>query len=156
MLLHAEHAGPDALARFRREAEALAALKHDGIVEVYEVGQHDGTPFLSLEYAEGGTLDRRLAGNPQPPRDAAAGVERLALAVQAAHTAGIVHRDLKPANVLIADGPDVPLASCRLRVTDFGLAKRDGDQGKTASGVVMGSPPYMAPEQAAGRSKEVG
>src|SRR5262245_52916256 len=100
MILHADHAGTEDRLRFQREAEALAKLRHEHIVQVYEVGEHDGKPFISLEYVEGGSLDRQLKGTPLPPCEAAALVERLAGAVQCAHDAGIIHRDLKPANVL--------------------------------------------------------
>src|SRR5262249_56660156 len=104
---------------------------------------------FSLEFCPGGALDRKLAGTPLPPREAAALVEKLARGIQAAHAKGIVHRDLKPANVLLAeDGtPKVP---------DFGLAKMLGQAGQTVTAAVMGTPSYMAPEQAAGKAKEVG
>ncbi len=107
-------------------------------------------PFVALELLEGGSLDDRLAGNPQPGRPAAELMITLARAVHVAHEAGIIHRDLKPANVLYtADG--VP------KITDFGLAKRvDSDEGHTQSGQIMGSPSYMAPEQARGHSRNVG
>jgi tetratricopeptide (TPR) repeat protein/tRNA A-37 threonylcarbamoyl transferase component Bud32 len=148
VVLAGSHAGPEALARFLREAETVARLKHPHVVQVYDYGSHDGTPFFSLEFLEGGSLADRLQGQPQPPAPAARMVQTLARAVQAAHDQGIVHRDLKPANVLLAaDGTP--------KVADFGLAKQ-GDAGKTASGEVLGTPSYMAPEQAGGRNKEVG
>src|SRR6516164_4457588 len=99
MILAGAHAGPDDVARFKAEAEAVARLQHPGIVQVHEVGDHDGLPFFSLEFVPGGSLAQRLHGTPLPPRQAAALVARLAPAVHAAHRAGIVHRDLKPANV---------------------------------------------------------
>src|SRR5262245_180400 len=102
MILHADHASAEAQARFLNEAEALGRLRHPNVVQVYEAGVHEGKPFFSLEYIEGGSLDRHLNGTPLPPREAAALVETLARAVQAAHEAGIVHRDLKPANILLA------------------------------------------------------
>ncbi|MBX9579160.1 MAG: serine/threonine protein kinase, partial [Gemmataceae bacterium] len=131
-------------ARFLAEAEAVAAVRHPGVVEVYEYGTHDGQPFFALEYCEGGSLAAKLGGKPLPAREAAALVERVARAVQAAHARGVVHRDLKPANVLLAaDGAP--------KVSDFGLAKRaDAGDGLTATGEVLGTPSYMAPEQAAG------
>ncbi len=138
------------LARFRLEAEAAARLQHANIVQIHEVGEHDGQPFFSLELVDGGSLERRLAGGPLPPRDAAALVATLARAMHYAHEQGVVHRDLKPANVLLArDGTP--------KITDFGLAKQlDADSGQTRSGVILGTPNYMAPEQAEGRTKEIG
>src|SRR6478609_9567589 len=100
VVLGAAHAGPDQLARFRAEATAAARLSHPNIVQVYEVGDHAGSPFFSLELVEGGTLADRLRGEPQPPRPAAELVRTLARAVEHAHSRGVVHRDLKPANVL--------------------------------------------------------
>ncbi len=149
MILAGDFAGPEEVARLRKEAEALGRLQHPNIVQIFEVGEAAGRPFCALEYVEGGALDRKLAGAPQPPREAAALVETLARAVHAAHQRHVVHRDLKPANILLtADG--VP------KITDFGLAKRLDEEGRTASGAVMGTPSYMAPEQARGRAGEVG
>ena len=150
MILDGAHAGPAQLTRFRAEAEAVARLRHANIVQIHEVGACGGRPFFSLEYVEGGSLDRTIRGMPLLPREAAALVEKLAQAMHAVHQQGIVHRDLKPANVLLtADGTP--------KITDFGLAKDLGDEsGRTASGVVMGTPSYMAPEQAAGKIKEIG
>jgi hypothetical protein len=149
MILSGGHASGDELARFRREAESLGELTHSNILQVYEVGEQDGLPYFSMEFCPGGSLDRRLAAKPLPGREAAGLVLTLARAVQAAHERGIVHRDLKPANVLLAaDGTP--------KVSDFGLAKRLGQQGRTASGAVMGTPSYMAPEQASGKGKEIG
>ena len=136
--------------RFRVEAEAVARLQHPHIVHVYEVGEQDGVPFFSMEFCPGGGLDRKLNGTPLPPREAAPLVENLARAFHAAHQAHVVHRDLKPANVLLT-GDGSP------KVTDFGLAKKlDGEGGQTQSGSIMGTPSYMAPEQAGGRWGEVG
>jgi hypothetical protein len=150
MILAGTHAGPQELARFRAEAEAVARLQHPNIVQVFEVGEAEGHPFFSLEYCPRGTLHANLRGTPLTPRKAAGLVEVLSRAMAAAHGAGIVHRDLKPANVLVA-------ADGRLKITDFGLAKRlDGSAGRTASGAIMGTPSYIAPEQAAGKAKEVG
>src|SRR5439155_26273443 len=113
---------PAHLARFRAEAEAVAAVRHPNVVQVYEVGEHEGRPFMALEYLPGGTLSGRVGrGRRLPPRAAADLVARLAGAVQAAHDQGIIHRDLKPSNVLFA-GPDDQADGPKL--TDFGLAKR--------------------------------
>jgi serine/threonine-protein kinase len=133
MVLAGGHAGPNELARFRAEAEAIAHLQHPNIVQIYEVGEHDGRPFFSLEYCPGGSLERELAGTPVRPREAAALTERLTRAMVAAHQKGVIHRDLKPANVLLAeDGTP--------KITDFGLAKRLDAAGQTASGAVVGTP----------------
>ena len=149
MILAGVHAGADELARFRGEALAVARLKHPNIVQIHDVGEVEGLPYFSLEFVEGGGLDRKLAGTPLPPKQAAALVETLARAMAVAHAAGLVHRDLKPANVLLAaDGTP--------KVTDFGLVKRLDAVGQTASGAVMGTPSYMAPEQADGQSKAIG
>jgi WD40 repeat protein len=150
MILSGAHAGPEERQRFLREAEAVARLQHPNIVQIHEVGEADGHPFFSLEFCPGGSLAARLNGTPLPPAQAAPLAEALARAVQAAHDAGVVHRDLKPANVLLmADGTP--------KVTDFGLAKKlDGEAGQTASGAILGTPSYMAPEQAAGESGKVG
>jgi serine/threonine protein kinase len=146
-------AGVDAdeaeLDRFKAEAEAVARLQHPNIVQIHEVGEHHGLPFFSLEYCPGGSLDRKLAGTPLPPAEAARLDEVLARAMHAAHQKGLIHRDLKPANVLFAeDGTP--------KITDFGLAKKLDEAGQTQSGAIMGTPSYMAPEQARGASKQVG
>ncbi|AWM35932.1 Serine/threonine-protein kinase PrkC [Gemmata obscuriglobus] len=158
LLLTGADASPDERARFRTEAEAVAALQHPNIVQVYEIGERDGCQFLALEYVEGGSLEERLGGAPQPPVVAAALVESLARAVHHAHQHGIVHRDLKPANILLhADGgPAAPLAEVTPKITDFGLAKRLGEASRTQTGAALGTPSYMAPEQARGKSQEVG
>jgi serine/threonine protein kinase len=150
MILSGAHAGEPELARFRSEAEAVARLQHPNVVQIHEIGEHAGLPYFSLEFVDGGSLQQHLAGTPQQPGAAAQLLETLARAVHAAHEKGIVHRDLKPANVLLTrDG--VP------KVSDFGLAKQlDADSGRTQSGAILGTPSYMAPEQAAGRTKEVG
>jgi tRNA A-37 threonylcarbamoyl transferase component Bud32 len=148
MILAGRHAGAADLQRFRTEAEAIARLRHPNIVAVYEVGEHEGRPFLSLEFCEGGSLDRKLAGNPLPPQKAAALVQTLAEAMQAAHQANVIHRDLKPANVMLG-GDGTP------RITDFGLARKLDEVGQTQTGAIMGTPSYMAPEQAESK-KDVG
>jgi serine/threonine protein kinase len=156
MILAGVHAGEQELARFRTEAEAVARLQHPHIVQIHEVGEADGTPYCALEYCAGGSLEKKLAGTPPPPGEAARLVQTLAGAVQAAHQAGIVHRDLKPANILLAS-PGRQSGELIPKVTDFGLAKKlDSATGQTASGAIMGTPSYMAPEQAGGQSKEVG
>jgi WD40 repeat protein len=150
MILNGEHAGREALARFRGEVEAIARLEHPNLVYVYEVGEQEGMPFFSMEFVAGGTLAARIAGRAQPPREAARMVETLARAMNAVHLRGVVHRDLKPGNLLLAaDGTP--------KITDFGLAKRlDAAGSPTLSGSILGTPSYMAPEQALGDSKRIG
>ncbi len=169
MILAGDFASPQELARFRAEAQAIAHLRHPNIVQIYEVGEERGCPYFSLEFIEGGTLARKVSGTPQPPRLAADLVAVLARAMRAAHQSGVVHRDLKPANVLLSFGRDpqgsadssiretINLNEMVPKITDFGLAKRlDSDSEQTRSGAIVGTPSYMAPEQAAGRVKEVG
>ena len=149
MVLAGANASPQDLARFRAEAEAVAQLAHPNIVQIFEIGEQGGCPFLALEYVGGGSLAQHLDGTPLPPKQAAETVLALARAVQHAHEKGIVHRDLKPANVLLADGTP--------KIADFGLAKRaDSNQAHTLTGAILGSPSYMAPEQAAGQSDRIG
>jgi len=150
MLLAGAHAGPEELSRFRREAEAIARLHHPNIVEIYEVGEKDAYPYVVLELVSGGSLAKVLAGTPLPARRAAELILELARAVQHAHERGILHRDLKPANVLLTeDGTP--------KITDFGLARRlDADRGDTRTGAVLGTPSYMAPEQAEGKVHDLG
>ncbi len=146
-----------ARARFLAEAEAAARLRHPGVVQVYEVGDAGGQPFLALEFCEGGSLADRLDGAPLPPERAAAVVEQLARAMHAGHLAGIVHRDLKPANVLLTTPPGRLPEPGEVKISDFGLARLlDADRGQTRSGMILGTPSYMAPEQAAGDNKSVG
>jgi serine/threonine protein kinase len=186
MILAGDAADAAEHARFRHEAEAVAQLQHPNIVQIYDLGEHAGQPYLALEYVPGGTLAHQL-GNPQPPHQAAQLVETLARAIHHAHERGIVHRDLKPANILLdrrtgcqpvqahtspkrqrGEGP-LPCASglCAPgqagslsydpKITDFGLVKRlEGGAGLTRTGDIVGTPAYMAPEQATGRSREVG
>jgi WD40 repeat protein/serine/threonine protein kinase len=136
--------------RFLREAEAVARLQHPNIVQVFEVGVQDGRPYFSQEYVDGGSLAQKLAGGPLPPEEAARLMETLARAVHHSHQRGIIHRDLKPSNVLLT-------AEGEPKVCDIGLAKRlDGEAGQTQTVAFLGTPCYMAPEQAEGNSKQVG
>ncbi len=150
MILHGAHANEELIERFRSEAQAIAKLRHPNVVQVYAVGLHDGLPFFALEYCSGGSLSEKFAKGRMPVNDAVDLLILLARAMQAAHEAGIVHRDLKPGNVLVdADGSP--------KVTDFGLAKQlDDDSNLTATGAVMGTPSYMAPEQAFGNIELIG
>jgi WD40 repeat protein len=140
----------DELARFDTEAEAIARLQHPSIAHVYEVGEYRGGPYLVLEYLQGGSLDQKLAGKPQPPRAAAGLVQTLARAIHHAHERGIVHRDLKPGNVLLtSDGTP--------KISDFGLAKLlEGEVGLTTSGIPLGTASYMPPEQVRAETNQVG
>jgi serine/threonine-protein kinase len=189
MILGGEHAADEERARFRMEAEAAARLQHPNIVQIYEVGESAGRPYLALEYIDGCSLQQQLEGKPQPPESAARLIETLARAMHYAHERGIVHRDLKPANILLQiettkdtkhtkkedtekvtvragaqqDGSDAASLSSDSRlswspkITDFGLAKRlDLDTQQTRTGEILGTPCYMAPEQAAGKVREIG
>jgi len=150
MILAGSYADAAEVARFKSEAEAVARLQHPHIVQIYEIGEAEGKPFFSLEFVEGGSLADKLDGTPLPSRQAAQLVGTLARAMHFAHERGIVHRDLKPANVLLTTAGEP-------KVTDFGLAKQlDSEKGQTQSGAIVGTPSYMAPEQAAGKSKEIG
>jgi serine/threonine protein kinase len=149
MILSGTHAGAAELLRFRTEGEAIARLQHPNIIQVHEVGEYEGKPFFSLEFCDGGSLERKLRGTPLPPVEAARLLGTLAGAMQAAHEKSVIHRDLKPANVLLSeDGTP--------KITDFGLAKKLDDVGQTQSGAIMGTPSYMAPEQAGGKTRELG
>jgi serine/threonine-protein kinase len=150
MLLVGPYARPQELERFQYEAEAVAALRHANVVQLYDVGDLDGRPYFTMEMVEGSSLQAKVAGTPQPAAWAAALTATLAGAVHHAHEGGIVHRDLKPANVLLtADGTP--------KVTDFGLARRlEDEKGVTLSGVPVGTPSYMAPEQARGDKNAIG
>ena len=138
-------AGDDELRRFQNEAEAVALLDHPGIVPIYEIGEDDGQKYFSMKLVRGGSLAERLATYKDDPKTVASLLAEVAEAVHHAHMRGILHRDLKPANILIdAEGHG--------HITDFGLAKRvEADAEMTASGAVLGTPAYMAPEQATGR-----
>ncbi len=156
-ILIGDHSSPSQIARFRNEGLTVARLRHPNIVQVYEVGEHNELPFITFEYIRGSSLDRKLTGEPIPSSQSAAVIAALARGVGVAHELGIVHRDLKPGNVLLDDQlPGVPGLGVP-KVTDFGLAKLIDDQsGLTRPDTVMGSPSYMAPEQAEGKTREVG
>ncbi|MFO0845262.1 MAG: serine/threonine-protein kinase [Gemmataceae bacterium] len=149
MVLAQAAGGPAETSRFHQEAEATARLQHPNIVQIYEVGEHEGCPYFVLEFVGGGTLAEQLHGTPLPVRRAVELAAALARGVQHAHEHGVLHRDLKPANVLLApDGTP--------KITDFGLAKRlDIDRRQTLKGAILGTPSYMAPEQAEGLSDEL-
>jgi len=150
MMLSGQFAQPEFVQRFRAEAEAIAQLQHPNIVAIHEVGEHEGQPYFTMDFVEGRTLAEIVREGPLPAQRAATYLKVIAEAVQYAHQHGILHRDLKPSNVLI-DTNDQP------RITDFGLAKRlTGDSELTLTGQVLGSPNYLAPEQAAGRQTDVG
>jgi serine/threonine protein kinase len=181
MVLNGAHAGPKELARFRAEAGVIARLQHPNIVQIYDVGEAAGRPYFALEFVAGGSLVQYLHGKPQPIRPAAQLVETLARAVHSAHASGVVHRDLKPANILLvptnqnlAIGPENrPNANALTtdrgalnaipKITDFGLAKCVAGDGETpgagsptVTGELLGTPQYMAPEQAAIPRQPVG
>jgi serine/threonine protein kinase len=147
MIVAGELATPQAVARFQAEAEAAANLDHPHIVAIYEVGEHDGQQYYAMRYVEGPSLAR------QPREDARIEARRLAViarAVHHAHQRGILHRDLKPSNILLEADGRAPL------VADFGLSKRiDGDRSLTETGALVGTPRYMAPEQAAAAQNPV-
>jgi eukaryotic-like serine/threonine-protein kinase len=150
MILAGDHAGQEAALRFLAEAEAIAKLQHPNIVQIFHTDTYAGHPYIEMEYVGGGSLADRLDGTPQPPGAAARLVETLARAMAEAHLLGVVHRDLKPGNILLTtDGAP--------KVADFGLAKLlNVASGLTRTDSVLGSPSYMAPEQAAGKTKEIG
>jgi tetratricopeptide (TPR) repeat protein len=140
---------PELLRRFENEAHAVAALKHPNIVQIFELGEHDTGPYFSIEYVAGGSLDDRLAKAPLSQQQAATILRDVALAVDHAHHHGIIHRDLKPTNILLTTD-DMP------KVSDFGLATDLSHDDQTVTGAVIGTPSYMAPEQAAGRRADIG
>jgi serine/threonine protein kinase len=200
MVLAGELASPETLSRFRVEARAVAQMQHPNLVQIHEVGEHDGRPYLAFEFVAGGGLDQRLRGEPQPPQAAARLIRTLAHAIQLAHSRAIVHRDLKPANILLATSTKppnsepraalrpsgiatetshpVPLSEPRTsssldnatrsgsdpgdpyglpKIGDFGLAKDlENDSQQTRTGAILGTPSYMAPEQAAGKTDAIG
>jgi serine/threonine protein kinase len=181
MLLNGAHADPKELARFRAEAAVIACLQHPNIVQIYDVGEAAGRPYFALEFVAGGSLAQRLHGTPQPVRPAAQMVETLARAAHAAHASGVVHLDLKPANILLALGdhgpgagprktrndnfpaPEPSLLNAVPKITDFGVARcaegdweSPGPRGPTVTGEILGTPSYMAPEQATTPRQPVG
>jgi serine/threonine protein kinase len=176
MILAGPHARPEQLARFRTEVEAVAQLRHPHIVQIYEVGEWRAAdvsppmPYFSMEFVDGGNLAQKLSTTLLPVYQAAQLVETLAGAIHSAHQHGIIHRDLKPANVLLASGgrepPEEslrsggsrpPLAQDTPKITDFGLAKQLKDEkGQTQTGAIMGTPSYLSPEQAEGKTREIG
>ena len=160
MILSGQFAGDEDVKRFHAEAQAAARLDHPNIVPIFEIGQHEGQHYFSMAFVKGESLARRVAEGPLPPREAARLMKLVADAVAYAHVEGVVHRDLKPANVLL-DQDGEP------RVTDFGLAKRTSTESVAAQGVgstteltktgqVLGTPSYMPPEQACGKTDEIG
>ncbi len=179
MILAGPYATTEQLARFQTEAEAAARLRHPNIVQIYEIGQAEGRPYFSLEYVEGGSLAERLKQTVLPPREAAALLEVLARAVDHAHQQGVIHRDIKPANILLQRKPTTDdtdrtdknkskysslsvlsvssVVDFLPKIADFSLARQlDSDSGLTRTGAVLGTPSYMAPEQADGRSHDGG
>jgi tetratricopeptide (TPR) repeat protein/WD40 repeat protein len=140
------------LLRIRTEAEAVARIHHDNVVQIHDIGEHQGYPFLAMEFCSGGSLATRLQSHALSIKPAAELMIKISDGVAAAHAANVLHRDLKPANVLLKDE-----TSWHPKVSDFGLAKQtDGDDGATATGTLLGSPAYMAPEQAFGHSDQIG
>ena len=147
-ILAGAHAGARERARFYAEAESVARLQHPNIVQIYDISECDGAPYFSMEFVEGASLHRRLAGGPVDATTSAMLIETMAIAIHYAHERGIVHRDLKPANILMAGDADASLRECTPKLTDFGLARQLKDEVRlTQSGVVLGTPCYMAPEQ---------
>jgi WD40 repeat protein len=174
MILAGKHARPGVRARFKAEAEAVARLRHPNIVQVHDIGEHDGLPYFSMELMEGGTLAQTIARGQWTALDkdgyrhAAELIETLARAIHHAHQQGVVHRDLKPANVLLASGGRKPPRGssppeglrpplAEVKITDFGLALyQDDSSARTHTGDMLGTPSYMSPEQAQGRRGDVG
>jgi WD40 repeat protein/serine/threonine protein kinase len=167
VMTQAAGAGAAERERFRREAQTAARLRHPNVVQVYEVGESAGTLYLAMEHVPGGTLADWLAGNPQPARAAAELIETLARTMHFAHEQGVVHRDLKPANILLsrksetnslpASDFEFRVSDFELKVADFGLARLlAASSGPTRTSDLLGTPSYMAPEQAASRHEIVG
>src|SRR5262245_6769027 len=177
MMLRGACADRSELERFHREAKAVPRLDHPNIVRVFDFGEQDGIPYFIMEFVEEGSLKEHLSGRPLPCPAAARIVEILARAMQHAHERGVVHRDLKPANVLMSGQQEsgvrnqgsavteaFPLTSGNWvpKVADFGLAERlylgensESQGASTQSGAILGTPPYMAPEQARGQVRDI-
>jgi|GEM_PF-6934824 len=150
MILAGQLASDEDVKRFYTEAEAAAALEHPGIVPIFEIGQHNDQHFFSMGFVDGGSLADKIKDGPLPSKEAASYTKKVAEAIAYAHSKGVIHRDLKPANILL-DRNDEP------KVTDFGLARRaESNSDLTRTGAVMGTPSYMPPEQAAGKTSQVG
>ncbi len=152
MIVTGDHAGPEQIERLVAEARAVARLQHPHIVQIHEIGEHKGLPYLALEFVAGGSLAQQWGRAKQDPDAVALLVETLARAMHVAHQQGIIHRDLKPANILLgADGAP--------KINDFGLAKQasqDAGAEQTRIGAILGTPAYMAPEQAQGDTHNIG
>jgi serine/threonine protein kinase/Tfp pilus assembly protein PilF len=183
MVLAGAHVGAAGLARFRAEAEAVAQVQHPNIVQIYETGEFEGRPYIALEFVDGGSLQQHIEKMPTAPRSAGELVELLAATMEVAHRRGIVHRDLKPANILLAPLSDGSGSGSRdkgrvsgstlnfergsraaeffPKIADFGLVKRVDEEsgqtsGQTQTGTILGTPSYMAPEQATGQIRAIG
>jgi WD40 repeat protein len=173
MIRSADHASPNEVARFLTEAKARARLDHPHIVPVYEVGEDNGLPYFVMALVEGGSLQARIARGPLPATEAARLVRQAADAIEHAHLRGVIHRDVKPHNILLETvdeingrrvtqraerpaGPCPDFAFQSAKVSDFGLARMAGQDGLTASGEILGTPSYMAPEQTTGKPEGVG
>lgn len=165
MLLSGEQAAPQERLRFQREAQAVSGLRHANIVQVHWVGEQAGRPFLCMEYVAGPTLAAITGGSPLIESVVVRIVRELAEAVQAAHDGGVIHRDLKPGNILLDRGDRLDMSTranpqawegVTPKIADFGLAKRQDDARVTRSGAILGTPSYMAPEQAEGKAAAIG
>ena len=162
VLLGGQYATVTSKARFKAEVDAIGRMQHPNLIQVFDVGEYDGRVYYSMEYLAGGSLEDRIGNVPLPPRKAAELLKILAEAIEAVHEQGVIHRDLKPANILLTNddatnerwgvhGFGIP------KISDFGLAKRtDAPAGPTLTEHILGTPTYMAPEQAAGHSRQVG
>jgi serine/threonine protein kinase/WD40 repeat protein len=168
MILSGELASAQETNRLRSEAETIAQVQHPNIIQIFEIGEHEGRLFLSLEYCGGGSLEHLLRGTPLPAIEASRLLLTLAGAIEHAHFCGVIHRDLKPANILLQDrGPQVarsagpalapvvrsfgPGSNLVPKITDFGLAQPISEAGQAASSAIIGTPWYMSPEQASGK-----
>jgi tetratricopeptide (TPR) repeat protein len=150
VILAGTHAGARERAGFHAEAEAVARLQHPNIVQIYDIAEHNGLPYFSLELVDGHSLEHCAGGKQLPVNEAAQIIQTLARAIHYAHQQGVIHRDLKPSNILLS-GEGTP------KITDFGVAKLlDATSGRTRTGDFIGTPHYMAPEQAAGKSRDMG